>query len=101
MGTAEWRVPVWENIDYYMWYMFPDFYFKQVALAVFSDTGYSWSSDDQLSSSRVGHLKNSVGVGLRIHTFILQLAQLVLSFDFARSTTERGGAFYFYFGPLF
>jgi len=101
MGTAEWRVPVWENIDYYMWYMFPDFYFKQVALAVFSDTGYSWSSDDQLSSSRVGHLKNSVGVGLRIHTFILQLAQLVLSFDFARPTTERGGAFYFYFGPLF
>ncbi len=102
LTTAEWRFPVWKNMDYYMWYFFPDFYFKAVTGAVFTDAGYVWNSRRQLATARWGDINQSIGAGLRLHAFILQLFPLVLAFDYARPTTANTpGVFYVYLGPLF
>jgi len=102
IGTAEWRIPLWSNLDYYMWYIFPDFYFKSISAALFTDVGHVWESRVQLTNSRWADLRHSYGAGLRIHTFILQLFPLVIHFDYARRTTSSGdGVFYVYLGPLF
>lgn len=101
VATAEWRVPVLSHLDYYMWYIFPDFYFKAVSLAVFTDAGRTWSDRGSLRATDWGDVRHSYGGGLRIHTYILQLFPLVLHFDYARRTTSGGGVFYFYLGPLF
>ncbi|MBI4423301.1 MAG: PD40 domain-containing protein [Elusimicrobia bacterium] len=102
LGTAEWRFPVWKRLDYYMWYLFPDFYFKAITGAVFGDAGYAWTEGRQLDAARVGSLRSSYGVGLRVHTFILQLFPLVIHFDYARETQRStNGIFYVYLGPLF
>lgn len=101
LATAEWRVPLWSNLDYYMWYIFPDFYFKMISLAFFTDAGLTWDSRGELTGSRWRDVRHSYGVGVRLHTFILQLFPLVLHFDYARRTTSDGGVFYVYLGPLF
>ena len=102
MGTAEFRFPLWTRLDYYMWYIFPDFYFKAITAAVFSDAGYAWNARHDLAEAEWNAVRLSYGVSLRIHTFILQLYPLVLSFDYARATTNsNNGVFYVYLGPLF
>ncbi|MFA6029243.1 MAG: BamA/TamA family outer membrane protein [Elusimicrobiota bacterium] len=101
LGTAEWRFPLWGNLDYYMWYMFPDFYFKAVSAAVFTDAGYAWDTSSQLEGARWRDVRHSYGAGLRLHVFILQLFPLVVHFDYARRTTTPGGVFYVYLGPMF
>jgi outer membrane protein assembly factor BamA len=89
-------------MDYYMWYIFPDFYFKSISAALFTDAGHVWDTHGQMKASRWRDLRHSYGVGLRIHTFILQLFPLVVHFDYARRTTSSGdGVFYVYLGPLF
>lgn len=102
LGTAELRFPIWKRMDYYMWYIFPDFYFRAITAAIFTDAGYAWNSRSQLSHARWRDARLSYGVGLRVHTFILQLVPLVLHFDYARATTNpNDGIFYVYLGPLF
>ena len=102
IATAEWRFPIWANMDYYMWYLFPDFYFKALSMAVFTDAGHVWNTQGQFTDSRWKDLRHSYGAGIRIHTFILQLFPLVIHFDYARRTTSSGdGVFYVYLGPLF
>ncbi|MFA5139744.1 MAG: BamA/TamA family outer membrane protein, partial [Elusimicrobiota bacterium] len=101
VGTAEWRVPLLGNLDYYMWYIFPDFYFKSVSLALFTDVGRTWDTGPEVRSTRWADLRHSYGAGLRLHTFILQLFPLVVHFDYARRTTTKDGIFYVYLGPLF
>jgi hypothetical protein len=99
--NAEWRFPVLPDLNYYMWYIFPDFYFKALFGSVFTDAGYAWSSQGQLEHSRWTSLRNSVGLGLRLYTFIMQEFPLVLSADYARRTTQNGGIFYVYLGTIF
>ncbi|MBI4386580.1 MAG: PD40 domain-containing protein [Elusimicrobia bacterium] len=101
LATAELRFPVVPNLDYYMWYFFPDFYFKMISLAFFTDAGYAWNTGPQLSGAHWRDIRHSYGVGLRLHTFILQLFPLVLHFDYAQRATSDGGVFYVYLGPLF
>ena len=101
MATAEWRIPLFDNLDYYMWYIFPDFYFKAISFAVFTDAGYAWDQKRDVSVLQIQDLRHSFGVGMRIHTFILQLFPLVVHFDYAHRSTSDGGVFYVYLGPLF
>ncbi len=101
LGTAEWRVPVFSNLDYYMWYIFPDFYFKAIFLTFFTDGGYAWERESELSGLQWRDVRHGYGAGIRIHTFILQLFPLVLHFDYSRQTTAKEEIFYFYFGPLY
>lgn len=99
--NAEWRFPVLPDLNYYMWYIFPDFYFKALYGSVFADTGYAWNSQARLNSSRWSDVRTSAGLGLRLYTFILQDFPLVISMDYARRTTQNGGIFYVYLGQLF
>ncbi|KAF0126286.1 MAG: surface antigen (D15) [Elusimicrobia bacterium] len=100
VNNLEWRFPLFEDLNYYMWYMFPDFYFKTIFAKVFVDSAVplqpqgSWrfSADDAITS---------VGFGVNVHTFILQAFPLVLSLDYARRLDDGGYIVYFYLGPLF
>ncbi|PIS47989.1 MAG: hypothetical protein COT17_00580, partial [Elusimicrobia bacterium CG08_land_8_20_14_0_20_51_18] len=98
--NAEFRIPL-ADMNYYMWYIFPDFYFKAMYLKLFSDNAYGWDHKEQFSNLRSSDIKNSVGIGLNFHTFVLQAFQMVLSFDYAVRTDDGGKIFYFYLGPLF
>lgn len=101
LGTLEYRFPVWRDLDYYMNFMFPDFYFKSVRGAVFTDASLRWNNENELRGSTAGDVLHSVGVGLRVHTFILQAFPLVLSMDYAWKTNNGGRVMYFYLGPVF
>ena len=99
--NAEWRFPVAPDLNYYMWYFFPDFYFKAVFGTLFTDTGYAWDSQEQVGALRWRDIRNSAGLGLRLYTFILQEYPLVIAMDYARRTTSPGGVFYVYLGQYF
>lgn len=100
-ASAEYRFPMLRNLDYYMWYIFPDFYFKAIFGTVFTDAGYTWKTERQGETVQWNDIRHSVGGGLRIHTFVLQLFPLVIHFDYAQRTTDGGHVFYVYLGPLF
>lgn len=101
LATAEWRFPLFKDLNYYMWYIFPDFYFKAIFADVFTDVGYVWDTQAQLEGLKIPGLRNSVGLGVSLHTFILQTFPFVLRFEWAQTTTEGGGIFYVYLGPTF
>mgnify|MGYP001765526255 CR=1 FL=1 len=101
MENLELRLPLVKDMNYYMWYMFPDFYFKGLYGKVFADYAYGWEHERDFRNFGAAGLKGSVGVGVDLHTFILQTFQMVLSFDYAVRTTDGGKLFYFYLGPLF
>ena len=101
MNNAELRVPLVKDLNYYMWYMFPDFYFKGIYGKLFVDSAYGWSGGGELRDFRMSGVRSAVGAGVNVHTFILQAFQLVLSFDYAVRTSDGGKIFYFYLGPLF
>lgn len=101
LNNAELRVPVFKDLDYYMGYMFPDFYFKSVYAKLFVDSGYGWADGGELGRFGISKVRSAVGVGLNVHTFILQAFPLVISFDYAVRTSDGGKIFYVYLGPLF
>lgn len=101
MNNFEWRTPLIKDMNYYMWYMFPDFYFKAIYAKVFVDSAYGWNRRSELRSFDAADIKSSVGAGINIHTFLLQAFQLVLSFDYAVRLHDGGRIFYFYLGPMF
>jgi outer membrane protein assembly factor BamA len=101
LNNAELRVPLFKDMNYYMWYMFPDFYFKGIYAKLFADSAYGWDSGRDFRRLGLSRLDTSVGAGVNVHTFILQAFQLVLSFDYAVRTSDGGKIFYFYLGPLF
>lgn len=102
LANLEWRFPIAPDLDYYMWYIFPDFYFKAVFGSVFADYGYAWRQDSVLARARWRDARSSVGAGLKIYTFILQEFPLIVAFDYARRTTDdKKGIFYVYLGHLF
>jgi hypothetical protein len=89
-----------KDMDYHMWYMFPDFYFKAMYLKIFSDNAYGWENNE-ISNFKMKDIKNSIGLGVNFNTFILQSFQMILSFDYAMRTDDGSKIFYFYLGPLF
>jgi Tol biopolymer transport system component len=101
MGNFELRTPIIDDLNYYMWYMFPDFYFKSVYLKVFADSAYGFENSSKINNFGASSLDTSFGLGLNIHTFVLQSFQMVLSFDYAVRASDGGKIFYFYLGPLF
>lgn len=101
LNNAELRVPLVKDMNYYMWFMFPDFYFKGVYGKLFMDSAYGWERGADLREFGASRVKNAVGAGVNVHTFVLQAFQLVLSFDYAVRTSDGGRIFYFYLGPLF
>jgi Tol biopolymer transport system component len=101
MNNSELRVPLVKDMNYYMWYMFPDFYFKSVYAKLFVDSAYGWDDGGELRDFGLSKVSGAIGAGINVHTFVLQTFQLVLSFDYAVRTSDGGRIFYFYLGPLF
>ena len=99
--NTEFRFPIAPDLNYYMWYFFPDFYFKAIFGDLFTDTGYVWDNSSELDRARWGQLRNSVGLGVRVYSFILQEFPLILAFDYAHRTTSNGGVFYVNLSQLF
>lgn len=100
-GNLELRTPLFGDLNYYMWYMFPDFYFKALDLKFFVDSGYGFDNKREFKSFSAGDLRTSAGFGFNLHTYMLQTFQMVLSLDCAVRTSDGGTIFYFYIGPLF
>ncbi|OIO03514.1 MAG: hypothetical protein AUJ51_04005 [Elusimicrobia bacterium CG1_02_56_21] len=101
LNNSELRFPLVKDMDYYMWYMFPDFYFKGIYAKLFVDSAYGWNDGGELRDFGFSGVRGAVGAGVNVHTFVLQSFQLVLSFDYAVRTSDGGKIFYFYLGPLF
>jgi Tol biopolymer transport system component len=101
LNNAELRFPLVKDMNYYMWYMFPDFYFKGIYGKLFVDSAYGWDDGGELRDFGLSRVRGAVGAGINVHTFVLQAFQLVLSFDYAIRTSDGGKIFYFYLGPLF
>lgn len=83
VGNIEWRFPVVYNINYHMWYFFPDFFFKSLYGSLFVDSGLAWNDDKELENITTEQWKASYGVGVRVHTFILEAFPLLLNTQLA------------------
>ncbi len=98
LWNLEARVTLIDNIDY----GFPPsnwLLLKKIALGIFSDTGAAW---DGYGLFPLSSLKNSVGIGLRVHVFPLMSTPVVLRLDLGRRTdTDSQGIFYVGVGHLF
>ncbi len=101
VGNLEWRFPVLPNLNAYMWWFVPDFYFKAVFGTIFTDAGYAWDPGPGPGRARIRDLRHSVGIGLRIFTFILQEFPVTVAMDYAHQTTANKGIFYVYLGQIF
>ncbi|MBI4218340.1 MAG: BamA/TamA family outer membrane protein, partial [Elusimicrobia bacterium] len=89
------------DMNTHVWFIFPDFLFKNVFGSIFTDNGLIWDSRDDLNRTTVGDIRNSVGMGLRFQAFVLQTFPVTLQFDWALRTADGEHAFYFGFGPKF
>lgn len=95
ISNLEFRFPLFFDVNYHLWFLFPDFLFKNIYAAVFTDNGILWNNGDY------GNLKNSMGLGLRFQTFVLQTFPVILQFDWARRTSNGDQIFYLSLGPNF
>lgn len=101
ISNLEYRFPLVLNMNYHLWFFFPDFLFKNIYGSVFTDNGILWDKRDDLLNYRIGEVRNSVGFGLRFDTFVLQTFALILQFDWAYRTTDSSNVFYVGMGPHF
>ena len=101
--SAEGQFYLFSKINYYMWFMFPDFYFKSLQMFIFTDTGINWDKDETLKTTRLEDLKNSVGIGLKLNTFILQTFPLFFELNYAIRTDREKEAIKFFvtLNPIF
>ncbi|GAH65623.1 unnamed protein product, partial [marine sediment metagenome] len=97
LTNIEWRFPIVSDLNYYMWYMFPDFLFRSFYGVFFVDVGLAWNDEEP----KLENSLYSYGVGLRFHTFILQTFPFSLNFIWAYSPVNDKTEFYFLFGPVF
>ncbi|MBI4063810.1 MAG: PD40 domain-containing protein [Elusimicrobia bacterium] len=99
VNNIELRFPLFGDLNYHMWYMFPDFYFKSIYLGLFSDQGVHWNdrTEDFLNnwnSRKEKDFRHSAGVSLKINTFILQTFPFFFNLEWAKRTTKGGGILY-------
>ncbi len=100
--NTEYRFLIFPKINYHMWYIIPDFYFKSLQGIIFVDTGLGWDSRGEFKAKDINSLKTSVGIGLRLNTFILEAFPLILRLDYAKRTDiSDEGVLYFTSGFSF
>lgn len=104
LGNAETRFYLFRNINYHLWFMIPDLYFKSLQAVVFTDNGVAAKDWEDFTdkAGRVSDVKNSVGAGLRLNSFILQRFAIILRLDYAKRTDQAdNGVWYFNLGASF
>ncbi len=88
--NVELRFPLARNIHYSLWPL--DFLMmKHLYLVFFDDLGIV---NNDLLKSRERDLKNSIGLGLRLHTFLVGKELLTIRFDIAQRTDQPGATVY-------
>ncbi|MBI4370409.1 MAG: PD40 domain-containing protein [Elusimicrobia bacterium] len=97
--NLEARIPLFPDLNYHMWYLFPDFYIKNIYLGLFSDQGVRWSDrvEDFIGAwpeRRRDDFFQSLGMSLKFNTFILETFPFFFSLEWAKRTTTNGGVLY-------
>ncbi len=90
VGNLELRFPLARNVNYSLWPL--DFLLlKDIQLVLFDDLGVVTNHFQELTSQ---DLRNSVGAGIRLHTFLLGKELLTLRFDISKITQNAADPYY-------
>ncbi|MFN3966191.1 MAG: hypothetical protein ACK4JE_00630, partial [Endomicrobiia bacterium] len=98
VNNLEWRFPIVNDINYYMWYLFPDFFFRSFYGIAFFDIGSVWKENSEPDISK---FRYCYGIGLQFDTFILQMFYLPINFYLSYSPINERYEFFFSFGSVF
>ena len=101
IANLEYRFPIVLNANTHIWFLFPDFLFKNVYGHIFMDQGILWEHAPDLARQQLKDIKHSIGVGLRFQAFVLQTFPISIQADYARRTVDGEQVFYLGFGPHF
>jgi Tol biopolymer transport system component len=99
--NLEFRFPIFADINYHFLYLIPDLFFKYLGGVIFTDAGYLWKEKNELKNVGWKDLKNSVGIGLRLNLFIIQIYPLTIGLDWAKRTDSKESKWHFYILPTF
>ncbi len=97
--NAEWRFMLFPEINWRFRLLWPEIYLKNLQLALFTDSGAAWNEPEEIKT--ISDIKNTVGIGLRINTFLIQMFPFTLRLDYGWRTDKFSGKFYFSLGPTF
>ena len=97
--NAEWRFMVFPEINWRFRLLWPEIYLKSLQLTLFTDSGAVWNEPEEIKT--ISDVKNTIGIGLRINTFLLQMFPFTLRLDYGWRTDKFTGKFYFSLGPTF
>lgn len=93
--SFEWRFPLVHDINYHVWFFFPDFFFKTLYGTIFTDAGVVWDNTSDLgAATSFSRWKGSYGVGLRFQTFVLESQLFPFNFYLSRRMDGPEYAFY-------
>jgi len=98
LNNLEFRIPILKDINYHMWYFFPDFFFKTLYCIIFSDLGIVWNDYNQLKQENI---KYSYGLGFKVYTFILEIYPMSINLLYSYSPLNKQSEWYFLFGNVF
>lgn len=93
--NAEWRFMVFPEINCRIRFLWPEIYLKSLQLVLFTDTGAVWNEPEEIKAI------STIGVGLRINTFLMQMFPFTLRLDYGWRTDKFTGKFYFSLGATF
>jgi len=79
--NLELRMMILPEIDYHIWFFWPDIYIKNLQLVMFLDSGRTWTDTDTVQGIR--GFKTSVGTGIRLNMLMLEQYPIVLRLDYA------------------
>ncbi len=85
--NAELRLMILPELDYHIWYFWPDIYIKNLQMVLFLDSGRTWKTGIDTLHGIEG-FNTSVGVGARLNLFILEQFPLVLRLDYAAQLND-------------
>lgn len=97
--NAEWRVMLFPEINWRFRLLWPEIYLKSLQLSLFTDSGAAWNEPEEIRG--ISDIKNTIGIGLRINTFLIQMFPFTLRLDYGWRTDKFSGKFYFSLGPTF
>ena len=97
ISNIEWRIPISKDLNYHMWYMFPDFFFKSFYGVVFADAGNV--RDEYFTGS--SNFYYSYGIGFKFHTFILEMFHFQMNLFYSYSPINGRMGNYFSIGSVF
>ncbi len=97
--NAEWRFMLFPEINWRFRLLWPEIYLKSLQLSLFTDSGAAWNEPEEIRG--ISDIKNTIGIGLRINTFLIQMFPFTLRLDYGWRTDKFTGKFYFSLGPTF